>query len=119
MPLIIRTDNVANREELIVDVPKEDGGGQDYDGITKTIGFMSISFGIPKIEEKNADEVFRRLKELERVWGALMHDGKGNGVFFTLEDITRRIGMTTNVTPKTKAAFAKVISRAEKENSTT
>lgn len=113
MPVNIRVANVKNHLELWTDVPEEDGGGRDLDGVTKALGFASIRTGIPRITEGNVDEVLRRVQALEGVYGALMNQGAKN-LFFTRDDIVRRIGMTVNAAPITKRDFDASIRRAQK-----
>lgn len=115
MALHIRTENVKDHEELIVDIPMEYGGGRDLDGVTKTLGFASIVYGIPVIKDNNVDEVFRRVQAMEDAVGALMAGPGGSDVLFTRADIERRVGMSTNVSPITRAKFEKAIKKTKEE----
>lgn len=82
-------------------------------GLTHTLIWISLQVGIQKITEKNVDEFFRRVQEIEKD-GAWMNSPDGP-VHFTREDIVRHIGLGTNVTPVTKRTFDARMRKAEKE----
>lgn len=71
--------------------------------VTQSLIFSTMSVGIGKWTDKNIAEVYARIRFLEKHYGAFMfeRDEKGNrkDYFFTKEDITRRIGLETNVFP--------------------
>lgn len=86
-------------------------------GITHSLIWISMRVGIQKITEKNVDEFFRRVREIEKD-GAWMQSPDGP-VYFTREDIVRHIGLGTNVTPMTKRTFDARMKAAEKERQRT
>lgn len=85
--------------------------------VTTALIHMLMPVGIQKITEKNVDEIFRRIQEVEKD-GAWMHSPDGP-VYFTRDDIFRHIGLGTNVTPMTKRVFDARMKRSEKERQRT
>lgn len=80
---------------------------------------MSIDMG--KITEENVEEVFTRLKMVEKVSGPPMWKGTGKDREprgFTLDDVRRHIGMTTNVHTTTKTQFAARIAKQLRDHAT-
>jgi hypothetical protein len=71
---------------------------------THTLIFATLSVDMGSITEKNADEFFRRLSEVERE-GAYRKSAFGD-VPFTLEEVKAHIGLTTNVATMTKRQWA-------------
>lgn len=69
--------------------------GYQADGMTNALIWASLQTNIGTITEENAAEVFRRVQVIEDTFGALMSTPDGP-VYFTQEDITRRIGLYTN-----------------------
>lgn len=76
--------------------------------ITQAIVFATMPVGIGHITEKNHEEFFRRLTEVERLAGAYITDWDGERLverLITLDDVRLRIGLRTNASPLTKRAF--------------
>jgi hypothetical protein len=58
-------------------------------------GLMAV--GVGSITESTWNDAWVRLEIYQKVNGAIISDGEGNGLFWTPEDIHRRIGYQTNV----------------------
>lgn len=58
-------------------------------------GLMAV--GVGSITESTWNDAWVRLEIFQKVHGAIIFDGEGNDVFWTPEDIYRRIGYHTNV----------------------
>jgi hypothetical protein len=81
-------------------------------GLTEAIIFVTIPIGMPRIEEKNVEEVFRRIAAWEMATGAICVEHGDDGPqprYTTLDDIRLRVGLRTNASPKTKLQFLKSI----------
>ena len=74
--------------------------------ITQTIVFMSAAIGMGTITKKNWKEFYIRSEIMNKLKGPFMFKG-GEGYALTPGDIYRRIGLRTNVTFTTKAAWRK------------
>jgi hypothetical protein len=79
--------------------------------VTECLIFTMMHTGQQKITEKNWQEVAARIAIYERVFQPLMIKGvEGGGVErvpLTAEDVKRHIGLSTNVSQETEAAFRK------------
>ena len=85
---------------------KEIADGGDESVTTSVLVNLTMSVGIGTITEKNADEFYARVHLIEQIDGAYRNkDGKG--IKFTKDDITRRIGLTTNASNFSRAEFIK------------
>jgi hypothetical protein len=102
MTLSIHINKVKDGTSLWED--DKESGGKKLNGLTFTLGMTSIACGFPAITERNVKEVWRRVDESQKLYGALMGNAKGP-VWFTKEDIVRHIGLRTNATNFTKAEF--------------
>jgi hypothetical protein len=75
------------------------------------IWYLGLSIGIPKITEKNWEEVALRVALYEKVIGSCIYkfvEGKGRvKIPITKEDVQRHIGLDTNGITLTKAQFLK------------
>jgi hypothetical protein len=58
-------------------------------------GLMAV--GVGSITESTWNDAWVRLEIFQKVHGAIIYDPEGNDVFWTPEDIYRRIGYHTNV----------------------
>ena len=96
MALNYNFSKVKDHEEL----HKNDGEW----GKTDTLIWMCLAVGIGDITEKNYVEFYARVHFLEKIIGAMAHVGKEE-YFFTIDDIKRRIGMSTNVSNMTRKQF--------------
>jgi len=66
---------------------------------TDALIWACIAVDLPGITEKNAEEFYRRLAYIEK------RDGRIADVPLTLEDVTRRIGLWTNVSAMSARAW--------------
>jgi hypothetical protein len=112
MTLRIETAACRNPEELRVE--KNEDGFPDLDYVTRAVGFTMHWAGVERLTSANKDEVFRRLQIAERVLGPRMSYG-GEPQFFTMDDIERRIGLTTNCYSTGKRKFDQLIKKEEEE----
>ncbi len=64
--------------------------------VTQALVFGSIGTGMGTITEENAAEVFARIALIERLHGAFLQSSEGP-VNITLDDVKRRVGLSTNV----------------------
>lgn len=86
---------------------------------TNALVWATMTVGLPSITAKNVDEWMRRLALVEKLRGAFINryikdDSMPGGLreesyHFTREDIVRRIGLSTNASKLTLAAFTKRI----------
>lgn len=83
--------------------------------ITEALIFLTMNIGIREITEENQREVLTRLRCVEKVYGPTLHQN-GAPRPFTLLDLQRRVGLTTNASKLTKNQFLKNLSFAMYEN---
>lgn len=74
--------------------------------ITQVLISVTMAVGIDEITEKNYKEFYARTNLLERLHGTWMIKDS-QPLYFTLEDIERRIGLSTNVSPISRTQFNK------------
>ena len=75
---------------------------------TEALIFATMSIGMDEITADNAGEFYARIKILEGAidsFVSVLDDGDIRSYFFTVEDITRRIGLSTNGGRETRAKF--------------
>jgi hypothetical protein len=75
---------------------------------TEALIFATMSIGMDEITADNAGEFYARIKILEGAiesFVSVIEDGDMRSYFFTVEDITRRIGLSTNGGRETRAKF--------------
>lgn len=75
---------------------------------TNALVWAALSLDLSSITAKNVDEWLFRLSIVEKYRGALIWrtvEGKQEDYLFTREDIIRRIGLSTNVSTKTRTAW--------------
>lgn len=97
---------VENHDELFVEGTE---GERVLDGVTNAFIWMALATGLGKnwsLDEAFAPEFYARIKLLEKLNGPLLRKD-GESYFITPEDVRRRIGLGTNVSPVTRAAFIK------------
>lgn len=76
--------------------------------ITKAIALLTMPVGIGRITEKNYEEFFRRASAYESAVGAFITNWTGKEFVdepVTLADVKLRIGLWSNASPLTRAAF--------------
>jgi hypothetical protein len=74
--------------------------------ITDSLIWGTLMVGIGDITEKNFKEFYARFNLMQRLTGAFL-TRNGKPYYITLEDIQRRIGLSTNVSDVTRNAFIK------------
>lgn len=82
------------------------------DVCTETLVFSMMSIQMGEITEKNWQDVYTRMSFLEKVGGAqrqrfLKEEDEWEPIYYTPEDIKRRIGLATNVGTRAASAFYK------------
>lgn len=75
--------------------------------ITDTLIWATMGVGINRITEENYVEFYARLHLQELLWGTYMMEN-GKSKYITLEDVKRRIGLSTNVSNLTRSQFNKL-----------
>ncbi len=90
--------------ETVVD--EADGSQRVMDSVTSVLLFATMIVGIPQITEKNLQEFCERL-EIAQSLQPFLRLNNGNPYRITVEDVRRRIGLSTNATPLSWAAFLK------------
>ena len=87
--------------------------------ITQHLVFMLMTIGMSSITEKNLNEVNRRIKVIEAALPGelvdLWFDDEMVETGIDMAMLSRRIGMSTNVTRQTKAQFADALVRMTAE----
>ena len=135
MALTWSVSNVTDWEEIVAETRPNPMGGEEYvdgvsieqmnqDRITTWIIFRSMDIGMNGITSRNVDEFFRRLNTLQ-TWKPessprLFTGSLGDKVTLdnysptpvTLEDVQRRIGLSTNASTYTKAKFDSMVKKA-------
>lgn len=101
MALRINVENVKNSHDLYV---RLEGGNQQLDVVTAQLAEAMWHGHIGSITGSNAGEVFRRVQVVEKINGPYMYSGP-DPVFFTMEDVQRRVGMGLNVKTIGNRAF--------------
>lgn len=68
--------------------------------VADSLVWLSMSCGYNAITNRNADTVWRRIKELQLVRGPSLTIG-GRPCYITSQDVVRFVGLSTNATPMT------------------
>lgn len=81
-------------------------------GITNTLILMTMNIGMGTITEANADEVYARLRFLDKLYGPPMYGrdtdtDETKHISFTPQMVRDRIGLRCNVSPETQLSFMK------------
>jgi hypothetical protein len=98
-------------------VDRDDASGRTATRMAVTTNMLiwaSMLVGLPTITEKNAERWHKRLATVEAHNGAY-RSRDGEDVFFTLDEVKAHIGLSTNVSTETDAAFRAKIKRWEAE----
>lgn len=66
-----------------------------------------MAVGVSEINADTWNDAFVRIEILQKLEGGYLFDGEGNPVYWTAEDIFRRIGYTTNATDVPWTKFIK------------
>ena len=120
MSLNWNIEDVVNHEEVAI--RHDSYGDNDHltreeltqSLITQAVVFRTMAVGIGRITEENATEFATRSKMYEEMNGMSLYIA-GEDYSLTLEDITRRIGLTTNVSKWTDAQFGKIMLKRLRE----
>lgn len=84
----------------------------DQWSVTETLIFTTMAVGINRITERNVDAFIERVMVLQEVNGPLMTTWDGTSVqprSITAQEIRDRIGLSTNASAMTAAAFRKQV----------
>jgi len=135
MALTWSVSSVTDWEEIVAETRPSPMGGAEYvdgvsieqmnqDRITTWIIFRSVDIGMNGITSKNVNEFFRRLNVLQtwkpeaspRLFTGSLDDkvtlDNYSPTPVTLEDVQRRIGLSTNASVNTKAKFDSMVEKA-------
>ncbi len=134
MALTWNVSNVTDWEEIVAETRPTPMGAEYVDGvsveqmnqdrITTWIIFRSMDIGMNGITLKNVDEFFRRLNVLQtwqpeaspRLFTGSLDDkvtlDNYSPTPVTLEDVQRRIGLSTNASTYTRAKFDSMVKKA-------
>jgi len=83
--------------------------GERYlSSLTNSLIWVTMPLGMGEITEKNYEEFWWRAAFYERLHGAMRTRGDGE-VYYTKADIFNHIGLTTNVSTETRAAWLRRI----------
>ena len=117
MSLDWNVSKIKNKDEVCFierDDPVE-GKGRYMRGVTEALIWATMLLGIPQITEKNYLEVYKRNLKLGKVGINFLNQWKDDDTLikrvFTLEEIKQHIGLSTNASTRTNAAFNKNLLR--------
>jgi len=99
----------------------DDASGRTAKRMSVTTGALiwaSLLVGLPEITEKNAERWHRRVAAVEATNTAYRRGPDGEPVYFTLEEVKAHVGLTTNVSRQTEAAFNSKVKRWAAEKAT-
>jgi hypothetical protein len=91
----------------------KDGDKSHMNPTTETLIWATMIVGLPSISEKDAQEFYWRLRFYEQTQGALRNKWKSEGsddvepVYFTADEVRAHIGLGTNASRETRAAWVK------------
>ena len=84
--------------------------------VTNAVIWSTLAVEIGDLTEKTVNEFYARVKLWETVNGALTYTKDGADYFITLEDLRKRIGLSTNVSNLPRGKWLKRIERIIAEN---
>lgn len=88
-------------------------GDEVVNPVTETLVWMTVTTGIPEITEATAAEFYARARIIEATYGAMLTERRADGEIvdkpISAEDVYNHIGLYTNASKMTKAAFTKNI----------
>lgn len=107
MSLNWNISKVANHDIVCFNYPEGENGPRQLRQTTERLIWATIVVDLGSITARNIDEWLFRLDCAARIY----EDREGYGAI-TREDLTKHIGLSTNVTNGTRAAFLKHMNRA-------
>lgn len=124
MALNWSVSNVEGWEDLCYFVAPADewtrgikAGDRVLNPVTEALIFSTMAVDLPGITRENAGEFFARLRFIERLDGARLIraevDGKrpeGAAAFITEDEVLAHVGLSTNVSPLSRARWLKKFS---------
>lgn len=114
MPLNFDVADVADNETLCWG--KDQWGHADLVPVSKALVFYTMRVGMNEITEANADEFAERVIAVEEREGANVYLFEEETGFtmrpITVEDVRAHVGLRTNASRLSKAAFRKTLSKA-------
>jgi hypothetical protein len=107
MSLNYELGEIPNYKEVCFYDVKDDEGkpARRMKGVTESLIWLTIPCLFGVITEKNHVEIYRRIHAYEHARGAMRFDKEGNPVYVTLADVKAHIGLRTNVSTESEAAF--------------
>lgn len=115
MPLTFHYSKIENYERLLRDRHPDEGPGPKVPGPElETFILLMMPMGVShEVTAANVGEFWARLDLMQRMQGAYMSEPDPEGgrrdVYFTADDVIGFIGLTTNVSTRTRANFVKAI----------
>jgi len=91
---------------------KNEDGTDRLNPVTESLIWLTMGIGMGSITEDNQSDFYCRVAMYEKLFGTMLSywkDSKTVSVPITPEDINNHIGLTTNVSKDTDAAFRKRI----------
>ena len=83
--------------------------------VTYVLVMCTMSVGMGEITRKNWKEFYTRIYIAEQVWSQLLTDSNGTPRLITPDEILSHIGLRTNVSEETRAAFHGRVMRSLRE----
>jgi len=83
-------------------------------GITNALIWGTMYVDMGEITQENCVEFYARMKAIEVTFGAICSSPDGD-YFITIEDVKKRIGLTSNVATKTAGQFFKKLKEHVKQ----
>lgn len=101
---------IENRQEVCWE--KNDDGSDKLNPVTESLIWLTMAIDMGVITEENQSDFYCRVAMYEKLFGTMLShwkDGKKISVPITPEDVHSHIGLRTNVSKGTDAAFRKRI----------
>jgi len=100
--------NYKSIDDALVNHP---GNAEEHHPVFEALVWMSMVCGYNKITKDNAAKIYERIKASQAMHGALVRKKRESNttsaVYITQRDVEAYIGLTTNASTLTDAAFAK------------
>lgn len=117
MGLAWNLENVTDQDTLCWFIAEEDHedffnsykkGDEVMHPTTQTLIFLMMGIGVREITANNVANVYARIAVYEKLYGGMRRKG-GESVTFTPAEVHAHIGLRTNVSDETNAAWGKRI----------